>query len=95
MDLSPQFDFATKKIRPKSLPHVETERLTARLQWIDQEFPKTMLDQPLNKMETRHRAGEAASIARELHSRGETPTWSHCDIEHLLGPKQRLPKDNT
>jgi hypothetical protein len=94
-DLSPQFDFATKKIRHRSTPNVETERLHARLNYLDKvHFPGLLTSNlPLSKQEVAQKAGEGATIARELHKRGESldayhPRWSSRDA---LGPKRNLP----
>lgn len=93
-DLSSQFDFATKSIRFRSTPNVETERLHARLGYLDNVYFPGLQGQPLSKSGLAARVGEGATIARELHSRGENldayhPRWSSQDA---LGPKRNLPE---
>lgn len=67
----------TTKVRQRSLPHVETERLLARLAWLDQGYVASVTGEPLDKNALRARAWEATCIMRELVRRGvEDFTWS-------------------
>lgn len=93
-DLSSQFDFATKPVRFRSTKNVETERLHARLGHLDSVVLAPPAIHIILKSELRARVGEGATIARELHKRGESldayhPRWSSRDA---LGPKRALPE---
>lgn len=69
--------WATTRIRTKSVRHVETARLQARLTWLGTDFKHTVEHDPLSKKRLREVSVEAVRIIAQLQARDADWSWPY------------------